>query len=211
VREEALNVTAGESADWHSLSAADALDRLGSRAEGLSAPEVAARAERFGPNALAEEKREGFLHLLLRHVANPVIYVLCAAVAVSALTGHLIDAAAIFAVILLNTALGMVQEARAEKALAALQKLAAPRARLRREDRLGTVLGFVAVGLGAALFGIGLLHGNPPAPVRGGDCDRAPGAGHPHPGRAGRFPDRALDSGRMGADTCLIINGADCR
>ncbi|MFO7638065.1 MAG: HAD-IC family P-type ATPase [bacterium] len=124
---------------WHALSAETVLERLESGAKGLSGAEATARAARFGPNELAGEQREGLLRLTLRHLANPIIYVLCAAVAVSVVTGHFIDAAAIAAVIMLNTVLGVVQESRAEKALTALQSLAAPRARVLRDREPVTV------------------------------------------------------------------------
>jgi Ca2+-transporting ATPase len=126
-------------ADWHALAAAAALARLESGPGGLSPDEARARAERFGPNALAAERRESIVSLAFRHLANPVIYVLFAAVAVSLFTRNYVDAAAIAVVILLNTALGVAQEWRAEQALAALAELAAPRARVRRGGATVTV------------------------------------------------------------------------
>ncbi|MFO7676496.1 MAG: HAD-IC family P-type ATPase [bacterium] len=126
-------------ADWHALAADAALARLESGTGGLSPDEARARAERFGPNALAAERRESVLSLALRHLANPVIYVLFAAVAVSLLTRNYVDAVAIAVVILLNTALGVAQEWRAEQALAALAELVAPRARVRRGGATVTV------------------------------------------------------------------------
>jgi len=120
---------------WHALSPDETLVRLDSRAEGLSSAEAGARFSRHGPNELQPEKRKSAARLALRHLASPVIYVLFAAVVVSLATRNDVDAAAIGVVILLNTALGVAQEWRAEQALAALKRMAAPRARVLRDAR----------------------------------------------------------------------------
>ncbi|MFW5722883.1 MAG: cation-translocating P-type ATPase, partial [Desulfohalobiaceae bacterium] len=70
---------------------------------------------------------------------SPLIYLLFAAAAVSLLAGKHIDTAIIFAVVLLNASLGVIQEWRAEKALAALKGLSAPRARVVRQGRIHDV------------------------------------------------------------------------
>ncbi len=124
-----------EPAEWHALEPDAVLARLGSSPEGLTGAEAAARRQRFGPNALAGEKRQSVIGLALHHLATPVTYVLLAAIAASLLTNNFIDAAAIAVVVVLNTVLGVISEWRAEQALTALEKLAAPRARVVRDGR----------------------------------------------------------------------------
>ncbi len=118
---------------WHTLPAADAERRLGSPLEsGLGPDEVAARRALHGPNALPDERRRGVAAMLLGQFADFMILVLVAAAVVSGLVGDLVDTLVIVLIIVLNALLGFVQEYRAEQALAALRRMAAPRARVRR-------------------------------------------------------------------------------
>ncbi len=70
---------------------------------------------------------------------NPLIYLLTGAAALSFATGHSIDAAVIGAVIILNTILGAVQELKADRALEALHRMAAPHAEVLRDGETVTV------------------------------------------------------------------------
>ncbi len=79
------------------------------------------------------------LKLLLKQVNNPLIYLLTGAAALSFATGHSIDAAVIGAVIILNTILGAVQELKADRALEALHRMAAPHAEVLRDGETVTV------------------------------------------------------------------------
>lgn len=117
---------------WHSLAADDVLARLRSSPQGLDPTVAAELLIRHGPNQLVAEERPSIIRLALHHINNPVSYVLLAAAAASLLSGNLIDAAAIAVVVVLNTTLGVISEWRAEQALAALERLAAPRARVLR-------------------------------------------------------------------------------
>ena len=75
------------------------------------------------------------MRVLWEQLNSFVVLLLIAASAVSALLGEWIDALAILAIVVLNTVLGIVQERRAEQALAALKKLAAPEAQVLRDGR----------------------------------------------------------------------------
>lgn len=107
---------------WHCLKPREALARLGSRSEGLSEGEVAERREHFGPNTLPEPGAAPLWLVVLRQVRNPFIYILAFAVAVSLALGAWSDAAFIFVVIVLDSAIGAVQEWRAETSAAALRR-----------------------------------------------------------------------------------------
>ncbi|MCC7206110.1 MAG: cation-translocating P-type ATPase [Anaerolineae bacterium] len=121
---------------WHALEPHEALGRLGSDAEaGLTTAEVSRRRASYGPNALAEAPRTPLWRRFLAQFQNFVIYILIFATVVSFLLGDQIEAFVIAAIVILNAVLGLVQEGRAEKALDALKKLAAPDARVRRDGQ----------------------------------------------------------------------------
>ncbi|MFC2055695.1 cation-translocating P-type ATPase, partial [Chloroflexota bacterium] len=100
---------------------------------GLSSQEVEVRLEQFGPNQLAEAPPTTFWQMLWEQFNNFVVMLLIVAAVISALLGDFIEAAAILAIVILNAALGIIQERRAEQSLAALHKLAAPEAHVIRD------------------------------------------------------------------------------
>jgi P-type Ca2+ transporter type 2C len=118
----------------HDADPDECLRRSESRRSGLTEDEAEARLERVGKNALREDEGASILVLLLRQLQSPLIYLLAGAAAVSVIPGHYTDAIVILAVIVINTALGFFQEYKAEEALSSLKRLAAPRARVKRED-----------------------------------------------------------------------------
>ena len=120
--------------DIHIHSVADLAGQLDTHIHnGLTSDQVRERLVTVGPNELKEKPRPGFLKLLLAQFNHFLIILLIVAAAVSLLLGEYIDAAAIIAIVVLNAVLGVVQESRAEKALAALRKMAAPNAMVVRD------------------------------------------------------------------------------
>jgi cation-transporting P-type ATPase F len=96
--------------------------------QGLAAPEVTRRQAQFGANILPRSRSAGFVRKLARQFNNPLVYVLVAAAAVTMVLGEYLDCGVILAVVLVNTAIGFVQEVRAEAALDALHSLVRTRA-----------------------------------------------------------------------------------
>ena len=122
--------------DWKATTAQAVLDELGVTVSGgLSEKEAAARLERLGPNELAEGARKTTLQRFADQFRNALIYILLVAAVVSAVVGEVADAVIIFAIVLLNAVIGVVQEGRAEQALEALKKMASPKALVRRDGR----------------------------------------------------------------------------
>ena len=119
---------------WHTLDP-DAVTRaLGcDPARGLTEAEAARRLEEGRPNELSGPAGRGTPEILKAQLFQTLVVLLLGAAGVSAALGNLEDAAAILAIVVLNVLLGFRQEHRAEKALAALTKLAAPEARVRRD------------------------------------------------------------------------------
>jgi magnesium-transporting ATPase (P-type) len=126
-------------APWHAQDSGAVLRALESSSCGLSAQEAAARLARHGPNRLPQAAKPGALRRLALQFHNLLIYVLLASAAVAALLGHPADAAVILAVVLINAAIGFIQEGRAEKALDAIRGMIAPRAAVMRDGRRLTV------------------------------------------------------------------------
>ncbi len=131
------NVTspAPQTESWHALSAAEVLEQLKVREDGLTAAEAASRLAQYGPNQLTEVPRPGFFRLLWDQFNNFIVILLIVASIVSAFLGEWVDASAIMAIVILNAVLGILQEQRAEQALVALKKLAAPEAHVLRDGR----------------------------------------------------------------------------
>ncbi|HEX9680011.1 MAG TPA: cation-translocating P-type ATPase, partial [Anaerolineales bacterium] len=125
---------------WHALQANDVFQALGSSPDsGLTSDEAERRLQRDGPNELSEAPRATLLQRLLDQFRSFIVLVLIAAGVVSAAFGDYLEALAILAIVALNAALGVVQEGRAEAALAALRRLAAPEAQAIRDGRRVTL------------------------------------------------------------------------
>lgn len=119
---------------WHTLDSSRVLELLDSTSDsGLSAVEVEARRERFGSNELPDSGSRRAILILWEQFCNAMILLLVVAAGVSLLLNELRDAVAILVIVLLNAALGFVQDYRAERALAALRKMTVPTVRVRRD------------------------------------------------------------------------------
>jgi len=100
---------------------------------------ASARLAEHGPNELQERPRPTFWHLLLGQFNNFLVIILLVSAVISLFLGEYVDASAIMAIVVLNAVLGVVQESKAEEALAALKKMAAPEARVVRSGHIRTV------------------------------------------------------------------------
>ena len=127
------NVGSIEQKDWHALGTDEVLRDLEVHEDGLTSEEAAQRLHRYGHNQLHEAPRPGWLAMLWDQLNSFVVILLIVASAISALLGEWVDASAILSIVVLNTILGIVQERRAEEALAALKRLAAPDAQVLRD------------------------------------------------------------------------------
>jgi Ca2+-transporting ATPase len=125
---------------WHELSPSEAMDKMESSGSGLPMEEVLKRRETFGPNALVETKRESVAMMFLKQFKDFMILVLMAAALVAGLMGEPTDTLVIVVIVLLNAILGFVQEYRAEKAMAALKRLAALSATVIRKGHPESIL-----------------------------------------------------------------------
>src|SRR3972149_1437352 len=119
---------------WHATEMNAVAAALGtSPATGLTQAEAERRLAEHGPNELKETPRPGFLHMLLAQFNNFIVLLLIGAAVLSIGLGDYLEGVAILAIVALNALLGVVQERRAEEALAALRRLAAPEALVLRD------------------------------------------------------------------------------
>jgi len=99
----------------------------------LKESDIPSLREKFGYNELPEKKKVSDLHLLAAQFKNILVLILIAAAVVSFFLNELLDAIAISVILVINATLGFYQEKKAEKALEALQKIAAPEAKVIRD------------------------------------------------------------------------------
>ncbi len=136
---------------WHSNPATAVLAELNTDpAMGLSSPVAEKRIKEYGENRLQEKKPLSFFQRFLRQMKDTMVLILLAAAAISLVINiyekffhnrpvDWIESVVIVAIVILNALLGVVQENKAEAALAALKNLSAPMARVRRDGTLNTL------------------------------------------------------------------------
>ncbi len=122
--------------DWHQLQTGDILAKLNSGPMGLTSSEAAKRLTLNGPNQLVERGSKSPWLILWEQLTAVMIVILIVAAIISAVLGDTKDAVVILVIVVLNAALGFSQEHRAEKAMAALKKLAVPKVRVRRDNNI---------------------------------------------------------------------------
>lgn len=125
---------AASAPQWHALGREAVLDLLGSSPGGLTQAEATQRLAVHGPNELHAPDRVSPWAILLQQFKNVLILILLIAIVLSAVLGHAVEAIAIAVIVVFAVLLGFWQEYRAERAIEALQEMAAPMARVLRDD-----------------------------------------------------------------------------
>lgn len=113
---------------------------------GLTRQEAGERLAKFGPNELTERPRPGFGALLWDQFNNYLVIILIIAALLSLALGEYVDSIAIMFIVVLNAVVGVIQESKAEQALAALKKMSAPNAQVIRDGQQTTIPGREIVG-----------------------------------------------------------------
>ena len=125
--------------NYHMQSVDKVLADLGTQTMGLTKQEAAKRLLENGPNLLPEGDKKTIFGIFLQQFKNVMIWVLMAAATISLVMGEVTDAVIIFIVVLLNSVMGTIQEARAEAALESLKSLAAPKSTVVRDGSVMTI------------------------------------------------------------------------
>lgn len=125
--------------DFASLDAHAALTRLGSSPDGLRDDEARARLRATGRNALLRPSAPGPLLRFLRQFRSPLILLLFIAAAVMSIVGDIKDSLVILFVLVFNATVGFIQEGRASRALAALERTIVQKSVARRGGRTASI------------------------------------------------------------------------
>ncbi len=111
------------------------LEQLGARESGLTSEEVEARLEKHGYNELVERAKTSPLRRYLDQFMDPMMLMLLVAALISAIIGEKLTAIAITMAVIINSTIGFIQEYKSEKAIEALKRLAAPKAKVIRDGK----------------------------------------------------------------------------
>jgi len=126
---------------WHALTADEAITQLETTRDGLSQEQVSQRLSSYGPNKLPEAPQASTLARFLKQFANLLVIVLMVAGILTAFLQYWIDTAVIFAVVIVNALIGVVQEGKAEKAMDSIRQMLALKAAVIRNGKRRTVAG----------------------------------------------------------------------
>ena len=133
---------------WHTKEINEIEKVLGTNIEkGLCEEQVEERRKKYGENKLAEEKKESIIVKFFKQFNDFMIIILIIASIISAIvaklegSGDYIDSIIIIAIVVFNSIMGVIQEAKAEKALEALKKMTAPVTKVKRNGRILTIKG----------------------------------------------------------------------
>ena len=136
---QALETTSPPTA-WHTIDAPQVLETLQVRPEaGLDDATATTRLAQYGSNELVEKGLTSPWAILWEQLTNPLVLLLILAAVISLFLGEVKSVIAIMAIVIINAILGVVQEYRAEQAMAALKQMAAPLVRVRRNKNVGDI------------------------------------------------------------------------
>jgi len=122
---------------WHMQTIQQVCDTLQVTPDsGLSEIEIVNRRSKYGINELVEYGLRNPWHILLDQFQEAMVIVLIIAAIISVILSDWKDAVAIVVIVVLNAALGFIQEYRAERAMVALKQMAAPVVKVRRDGRI---------------------------------------------------------------------------
>jgi P-type Ca2+ transporter type 2C len=134
-----MDARTAQSSPWHQRTAEETLAALHATRAGLPAAEAARRLMEHGRNELAEGKSISPWSIFFGQFKNLIVWILIVAGVISGILGERVDAIAILAIVVLNAVIGFYQEFSAEKSIAALRKMTAPRAKVVRDGTVTVV------------------------------------------------------------------------
>ncbi len=119
-------------ANFYNLNVSDTIKSIGTSQKGLSEEEARKRLKEYGSNELKQKEKISPFQILIRQFTSSIVFILLAALVISLLIGEKLDAIVISTIVILNGIFGFVQEFKAEKAIEALKKLTALKAKVIR-------------------------------------------------------------------------------
>lgn len=121
--------------NFHAKSVENIFEELESSPKGLGSEEAKKRIQRYGLNQITETGKVSALKIFLSQFKSFLVIILIVATILASILGKWVDASVIFAILVINSVLGFIQEYRAEKAIEALKKLTAPKAKVIRNGK----------------------------------------------------------------------------
>ena len=118
---------------WHTKKLEEVYQVVNTSEKGLSDTEVAERLKQNGKNELRAKPPKTLLQMLKEQILDPMVCILIVAAVISAVLQEWTEAGVIFAIVILNAAIGIVQEKKAQSSLEALRDMSAPTARVLRQ------------------------------------------------------------------------------
>ncbi len=130
--------------NYYSNKSDEVLKELNTSKEGLTSDDAKIRFEKYGANKLVEKKGDSLAVRFLKQLADPMILVLLGAAALSGVTAaysgeSFADVFIILFVVVLNSVLGVMQESKAEQAIAALKTMTAAQSKVYRDGKLTVI------------------------------------------------------------------------
>ncbi|WP_019132739.1 cation-translocating P-type ATPase [Peptoniphilus obesi] len=121
--------------EWYNLDLDQVIEKLSTDKEaGLSSQEAEKRLKEYGENKLEEQKKKPFINKLKDQLLDPMIIILLVAAIVSGVMGSIVDSLVILLIVVVNTILSIIQEGKAEEAIAALQSMSSPTVKVIRDS-----------------------------------------------------------------------------
>ena len=121
--------------DYHIQSVSEIEKTLNTSSAGLTGAEAKQRLKTDGPNLLEVKKKKTILSILVSQLTDFMTLILIAAAVISGIVGDVTDTIVILAIVVINSIVGFIQEWRAEKAMEALENMAASHAKARRDNQ----------------------------------------------------------------------------
>jgi len=125
-----------ECKQWHAIDYVQVLEYFESSLQGLKSEEVKKRRLKYGANELKRKSKDGALKVLWRQINNPLIWVLLGSSTVATVLGKVTDGIVVFAVVVVNSIIGFIQEYKAGKAIEALNNMVPENATVVRDGNV---------------------------------------------------------------------------
>lgn len=122
--------------NWHCLSVDEVIELTGSSQAGITQPEAEIRLRENGFNQLRRQRTKSAFSIFISQFGDHMVVILSVAAAISGFAGDLSDTTIILVIVVLNAFIGFVQEYKAERSMAMIRRMAAPRAFVIRDNRL---------------------------------------------------------------------------
>ena len=120
---------------YYSMSIEEVKQKLQTNEEGLSNKEAKKRIEKYGLNELPKKKPDSIFKIIFKEITDPIILLLIVAIIASLLVGEVVDAVAIFLIILVDLIIGTVEEKKANNTAEALSNLVREKVKVIREGK----------------------------------------------------------------------------